>query len=335
MSRKHRFQKTQNRKLSDLDDHLYFLKEALAKLAAGDEAYLKSLAAELRVLVCEASRTEGLLWRIIDELHVHDAVHVHLAGDLDREHPLARGMQFCFYRIFRAGHGNPSLVPANYSLKGIIKEHEALVVLGTGYTHEKLIRAVAEQMGSAHEDEGAEPHLVELSSTIISSRPILITLLVFDAELVLEVGERALADAVQKVNFVRKIRPAIAVPQHHTNVTPNVRSSDFEGASVSVPGQGTLAFVLDHPHHPDWWINSTGYDFGTFARGTLSVRAKKHPDKTIELCVEGLSDSIIETRKEIPITDQPVSVVVSWNGSEVNFYVCGECADTIEYQPKG
>jgi hypothetical protein len=168
MSRKDRPKKTLSRKLCDLDDHLYFLKESLAKLAAGDEAYLKPLAAELRVLACMSSGTEGLLWRILDELGTHDAVHVHLAGNLDRSHPLARGLQFVYAPVYRAGYGDSRLVPNHYPLKDIIKECEAVVVSGAGYTHENLIRAVAEQMGSAHEDNGAAPHLIELSGTILS-----------------------------------------------------------------------------------------------------------------------------------------------------------------------
>jgi hypothetical protein len=181
MGQKDRIPKSLDRKVRDLEDHLYFLKESLANLAAGDGAYIKPLAGELRVLVCLASGTEGLLWRIIDELRGHDAVHVHLAGNLNREHPLARAMQFCFARVFRAGQGDPRLPPEHYSLKEIIKNCEAIVVSGNGYTHEKLIRAVAEQMGSAHEDEGVEPHLIELNGIIISDQTSLIAILMRQA----------------------------------------------------------------------------------------------------------------------------------------------------------
>ena len=86
MGRKNRIPKTLDRKLRDLDDHLYFLRESLLKLSNGDGAYLKTLAVELRVLVCKVSGTEGLLWRVIDEVTLHDAVHVHLLGNLDRNH---------------------------------------------------------------------------------------------------------------------------------------------------------------------------------------------------------------------------------------------------------
>jgi hypothetical protein len=331
MSQKHRHQKTIGRKLRDLDDHLYFLKESLAKLTAGDEAYIKPLTTELRVLVCMASRTEGLLWRIVDELQINDAVHVHLAGNLDRDHPLALGLQFAFNPICCAGQGNPQLTPEHYSLKKIIKECEALVVSGTGYTHENLIRAVAEQMGSAHEDDGVEPHLIELSKTIISNQPVLNSVLMSDANFVLEVGERALADAVQKINFVRKTRPTIMVSNEQTNFVPGMQSIDFEDAPLQLTQEGTVMFSVNH-QHPDWKTNSYGYHFGPLAQGLLSVRATKHPDRTMEICVEGLSESIVATRQAIPDTQQPdVMVGFTWTGTKIVFYLCGEPVDTVEY----
>lgn len=299
MIRKDRPRKTLARKLRDLNDHLHFLNESLAKLVAGDEAYLKPLAAELRVLACKSSGTEGLLWRIIDELKIPDAVHVHLAGNLDRDHPLARGLQFVFAPVVRAGHGDPRLAPGYYSLRGIIKECEALVVSGTGYTHENLIRAVAEQMGSAHEDDGAAPHLIELSGTIVSNQPALIHVLMSDAELVLEVGERVLSDAAGRGSFVRQSRPSVPVPSQRSSFAPRMQSAEFEGAQALLPPEGTVFFLVNHPH-TDWRTNSNTYDFGLFSHGALEVRAAKHPDRTMEVCVKGFGESIIGTRQTIP-----------------------------------
>lgn len=331
MSRKDRPKKTLARKLRDLEDHLHFLKESMAKLMAGDEAYIKPLAAELRVLVCEASGTEGLLWRILDELKLHDPVHVHLAGNLKRDHPLAQGLQFAFAPVLRAGHGDPRLPPHLYSLKKIVKECEALVVLGTGYTHEKLIRAVAEQMGSAHEDDGAAPHLIALSETVISNQSSLITVLVSDSELVLEVGERALSAAVGKDGFVKQTRPAISVPPQQANLASRLQKNDFESSPSAIPPEGTVLFHVNH-QHSDWKTNANGYDFGLFSQGLLEVKAAKHPDRTIEVCVKGLGNSIVKSRKLIPNTDQPgVMVGFTWSGREVVFYLCGERVDIVEF----
>ena len=94
-------------------------------------------------------------------------------------------------------------------------------------------------------------------------------------------------------------------------------------------------FLVNHPH-PDWRTNSYGYHFGLHSQGPLSVRTTKHPDRTMEVCVEGLGESIVATRQAIPDTDQPgVMVGFSWSGREVVFYLCGERVDTLEYRPKG
>lgn len=335
MTRMDRPQKTLARKVRDLEDHLYFLNESRAKLLSGDVAYLKQLAVELRVLACKASGTEGLLWRILDELKIHDAVHVHLAGNLDREHPLAKGLQFIFAPVFRAGHGDPRLPPGYYSLKGIIKDCEALVVSGTGYTHEKLIRAVAEQIGSAHEDDGAAPHLIELSGTVISNMPALVTVMASDSELVLEVGERALSAATARGDFARRTRPAVLVPNYPPDFSACRNNIDFEASTPDLPPEGTVMFLVDHPH-TDWRTNSHSYDFGLFSHGSLEVRAAKHPDGTMEVVIKGLGDRIVGTQKAIPNTDQPgVMVGFTWTTNEVVFYLCGERVDSLEYLAAG
>ena len=332
MTRNNKILKTLDKKLNDLEDHLYFLKESLAKLSNGDIAYLKTLAVELRVLVCKASGTEGLLWRIIDELHIHDAVHIHLAGNLDRDHPLAKGLQFLFVPIRRAGHGDPRLSPEQYSLKGIIKGCEALVISGDGHTHENLIRAVAEQMGSAHEDEGVSPHLVELSGTVISDQAALNTVLISEADLVLEVGERVLGEAEQRLGFNRKSRPEIVLPSHPIKTYTDSQAADFEGHAKPLPSDGTVMFLVNHPD-TDWRTNEDCYRFGLCKQGPLSIQTVKHPDKTMEVVIDGLGEDTLSTRKKIPENEQPgVMVGFTWGNSEIIYYLNGVRVDSDEYK---
>ncbi|PTQ80291.1 hypothetical protein C8R21_11733 [Nitrosospira multiformis] len=249
MNRKNRLSKTPARKLRDLDDHLHLLRESLAKLVAGDDAYLKPLAAELRVLACKSSGTEGLLWRILDEIKMEDDVHVHLSCNLNRDHPLTVGLRFSFVPVVRAGEGDPRVPPRRYSLKGIIKECEALVVAGEGYTHESLIRSVAEQMGSAHEDDGVAPHLVELTRTILANQPMLIRVLSSDAELVLEVGERTLAQLERDEGFVRKRRVPVVTSTEPKNfrLPAYIDGFDFDCAPPTLPPEGTVILALITP----------------------------------------------------------------------------------------
>ena len=204
-SRGKRVPKTLERKLSDLDDHLFLLREHLHHLHE-DEAHLKIIATELRVLVCLSSWTEGLLWRLVNELGVSDSVHLHITGNVNTSHLHAQGLTFAFVPIARAGLGDPRLPPRHFSLRMVVKEHEAVFLSGQGLTHEYLIKAIAQQMGSAHEDEGVEVALAELGEMFLSGVQPYIPILAMDADLALEVGERVLEKAEQTLGFVRKER---------------------------------------------------------------------------------------------------------------------------------
>lgn len=202
-SRQNRSPKPLQQKLLDLDAHLFLLREHLHKLAESS-SHLKVIAAELRTLVCRSSGTDGLLLRLSKELGVSDEVALHLPGNLIQDHPLAQGLEFMVAPIFRAGKGDPRLVPDNYSLQYVISKGEAVVALGKPLTHEYLIKAVAQQMGSAHEDEGLEPALIQLSGVFLNGLEPYVGVLATDAELSLEIGERVLEKAEIEHAFVRR-----------------------------------------------------------------------------------------------------------------------------------
>ena len=330
MARAPRVPKTLKKKLTDLEDHLFLLHDALSKLVSGQTAFFKSLASELRVLVCFSSGTEGLLWRLIEELKVPDPVHVHLAGNLKRDHPLVKDLKLAFVPVFRAGLGDPRLPPALYSLKNIIKNCEALYISGRGITHEVLIKSVAQQMGSAHEDEGVESHLVELSDVLFSDQQPFVQVLTLDASLVLEVGDRVLNHAQDTVSYQRKYA---FEPLQISPVPPVQEANDFEHESINkLPKEGTVFFLIDHPHS-DWVVNRNKYSFSSFQKGGLKVTPTKYHDGTLEIVIEGLTDEALLSRKAIPQSTQPgASIGVTWKDSEVNIYVNGQNVETITRQ---
>lgn len=202
---KKRISKSLLTQLSDLDDHLYLLRQHLLGLGE-DQAYLKALSAELRVLVCFSGGTEGLLWRMVDRVNVPDAVELQLAGNVNVNHPLAAGLSLVFVPIQRAGFGHPALPPNLYSLRKVIKRSEAVFVLGKGISHEHLIKAVAQQMGSAHEDNDIELSLATLNQMFINGTQPYIPIFATDSQLVLQVGERVLSAAEGSLGFRRKVR---------------------------------------------------------------------------------------------------------------------------------
>jgi len=211
-SRKDRIPKTLDQKLSDLDGHLFLLRKNLQGLRK-NLTHLKIISAELRALVCFSSDREGLLWRLVDELGINDTIFLHVPGKLKRDHPLAKGLQFAIVPIQRGGKGDPQLSPNHYSLKYVIKECEALIVNGNPLSHEYLIKAISQQMGTAHEDDGLEPALVDLKSIFINGTEPFVPVLATDAELTLEIGERILEHAEKKLEFKR---------QHHEHNYGNV-----------------------------------------------------------------------------------------------------------------
>lgn len=204
MARTRRYPKTLLGKLRDLDDHLYLLREQLARTHQ-DPAHLKVLSAELRVLACKSSGTEGLLWRTADELHVPDSVFLHV-GEFNQNHPMAQGLVLGFVTLFRGGLGPKEIPPDNFPLRDIIKQSSAVCILGKHYTFEYVIKAFAQQIGSAHEDDGVEPVLVMLRNLPILNAELCTPILTTVSELVLEVGERVLCEAEETLEFARMQR---------------------------------------------------------------------------------------------------------------------------------
>jgi hypothetical protein len=86
----------------------------------------------------------------------------------------------------------------------VIKNHEAVFISGKGITHEYLIKAVAQQMGSAHEANGLEPALVDMRQIFITGVEPYKQILAFDAELALQIAERVFDEAEKKIGFQRQ-----------------------------------------------------------------------------------------------------------------------------------
>lgn len=209
-----RVPKTLLRKLRDLDDHLFLLRHNLAGLKE-DLAHVKALSAELRTLVCKSSGTEGLLWRLTEELGVSDEVAVAGAIDLDpalvpKSHVL---VNLPLYRPPFEGFDKP---PARHSLRRIIKSTSATFIRGKGLTHEYLIKAISQQIGSAHEDEGVEPALLDLGNVIFNGAELYVDILALDGELTVEVGERVIEHAESQLGYRRR-------PQGKGDLTVAVR----------------------------------------------------------------------------------------------------------------
>ena len=200
-----RIPKSQERKLKDLDDQLFLLRGSLQKLNE-DKAYLKNVSTGLRNLLCKSSGTEGLLWRLVDDFKISDSLYLHALGPRNLDHPRSFGLSFHCVPLKRGGEGDPRILPSECSFREIIENQEAVFIGGKILTHDHLIKAVAQQMGLAHEDDGLEPCLVSMSQIFINGLEHYIPVLVQDAEFALEIGERVLMAAEEKGEFLRNSR---------------------------------------------------------------------------------------------------------------------------------
>jgi hypothetical protein len=230
--RSSRTPRSQQDLLQALDDHQYILRNELYGLRQ-DRAHIKTLASELRTLVCISSGTEGLLWRLADDLKVSDAIELQVAASVNRDHPLNRGRSIWQLPFSRPGQGPPGTPPACYRLRDVIKTCEAIYVAQVHdrvFTHELLIKAIAEQMGGAHEDPGLEHALVALKGFLVNNTELYFKVLAFDAELTLQIIERVLDCAEQLQIFRRARRPA-----DHGDITLCVRFSRIEMLAGRVP----------------------------------------------------------------------------------------------------
>jgi hypothetical protein len=281
-----------------LDDHQFLLRQSLHGLA-DDRAHIKTLASELRTLICMSSGTEGLLWRLADDLNVSDVMELQVAESVNRDHPLNRSLTIWKIPFHRPAEGIPGPPVEKISLRDVIKNCEAIYVSQISdrvFTHERLIGAIAGQMGGAHEAEGLDDTLVRLNRILINHRQLYFEVLAFDAELALEVGERVLDHAEKHRGYRRASRPAdygdstflvrfalrdtvfgrVPIVTFHSPIAEaNITcSADPRSAVFTLEKRGATVAELEAPYPPDWPVDHD-------AMFTLSYSSRYRKARTI------------------------------------------------------
>lgn len=275
MSTDPRVNKSLERNIDDLDAHLYILRKNLHDLR-NSSIHLKVVAAELRTLICYSGKVEGLLWRLTKELSVEDSVFLNLAGDLDTDNPLTKHISFLLAPISRGDKPHPGFTPQNYSFKSVVKEAQALVADGKPLTHQYLINAIAQQIGTAHEAEKVEPALVQLSSIFINGVEPFIQVLAMDAELTLEVGERVLECAERKMGFIRRQH---SPDQGNLSVVACINVKKIVLEPTRIFRLNSYVALVDI----DFYLTPTGLDILFRKHGLLVMRTVETFPEDIEL----------------------------------------------------
>lgn len=323
--------KSLTHKLGDLEDHLFLLAKSLDGLDSGQTAHLRQLAAELRVLICYSSRTEGVLWRVANEMAVSDDVEIHQVGNVDPDYPLSKGLEYCFVPMAFPGHGDERLPVETYPLKELIKEDEAIFVAGRSVTHERLIKWLSQQMGSAHEDDQIDEIVAKLNSILIGKVQIFFRILYMDALLTLIVGERVLSDAVSKNLYSRNHKnfqvDINAGKEQLLNISKSINAPTVEEETLK---EGTLFFVLN-VKEKIWAQRGNHVAFPTHKYGKIQLEATKNASNFLTIKLTGLSKSVLTFKRRLPaIGANGLAVAITWTEREVNLYLNGRISQKID-----
>ena len=329
-----RIPKTLNRRLHDLEEHLFLLQQSLRGLRKGQSAYLKSLSTELRVLVCFSSNTEGLLWQLTEELNIQDEVFVHQPfKGVKKDHPLFSKNPLLFVPIVRAGMGDPRLPQVHLSLKEIIKNRMAVYIFGKSITHEQIIKAVSQQMGSAHEDKGVDPYIIELFDTIISNTHLASKILITDALLVLEIGIRVLDQAEKSLGFTRNYEIDFDPTNPGNWASPQISygKEDFESFESPIANELTIFFLINHPQN-GWEKDQNTYALEVIKKEPLTITPTKYSNGILEIKIEGLTSYPILIQHPIPETKNPgVAIAIVLKDNEIEAYYNGTMVEKVTF----
>ncbi|UCV07754.1 hypothetical protein [Dechloromonas denitrificans] len=312
-------------KLAELDDTLSFVAGSLESILGGDAGHLRRLAGELRNLICESSQLEGLLWRLMqDVVHgAHDAVDLHKIGNVDRTNPLSQELSVCFAPLFMPGHGSPQRQVLQYSLRKLIKSHEAVYINGCGITHEQLISRFANQMGVPHAAEDIGVNLAALNAIKIGGKSPLEKVLFFDGVLTLIVGERLLTTAAEQLGYIRhrasnqaridsilQKAPVVTTPLIVPGIPQN--NNRDEGAMV-------FQFVI-----PKGFQAGDLASFDAFRSGSQSVVVRLERDGSLSFQATNLfCDFYSFSGLKPDLAGGYVNFVLSWNIPDITIGVNG------------
>lgn len=313
--------KTSDQLVSALEDHLFLLAQSLHGLGSGDAAYMRELAGKLRSIVCYSKGLEGLLWRVCDDVGADDTVHLRYPGKVDTTNPLTRGLGFVFAQVAPDGSGDKRVPLQPWRLREHLKIHEALYIDGESVTHEKLISAIANESGIAHEADGVSKIIAKANDILFGDVQPYFSILDSDARLSLEVGERVIRAAVAN-GYAR--RRAISSPPPFTplhskrfSTTLNVPKAGRESRK-----EGSAMFLLDMPQAK---AQALPVRFPPMAMSGIVMAAQITRRGRLAITASGLPLPMFGCECPLPMNDgEPIVVIITWKGTDVRSYVAGE-----------
>ncbi|QDU27860.1 hypothetical protein ETAA8_29510 [Anatilimnocola aggregata] len=214
MSAKPRIPKSLEQRLQDCETHLYFLWDA-RRLYPAQEDRFKQIAAELRILVCETRTNHPLLLKLMEEFAFpfdvqppgppFDKQPITMVGwrddpahkQLTAEVQAAIGDEQKLSQVLQRQASLRRPVP----FREYVEKSLAVFIAPYDYSYRELILAVAQQVGSSHEDLTVEEPLIKMQHVRLAGHQGHIAPLIVFTELVLEVGRLFVEFLVQTQNY--------------------------------------------------------------------------------------------------------------------------------------
>ena len=217
MTKKPRIPKTANQRLHECETHLYFLFDAYHLYKQQRDRY-KQIATELRVLVCETGTNKPLLLDLMDEYGFSYFVQPpgkHQGGPPLKPQPLPMVgwrddpvQQRITEELSEAiNSGNETMMKAvDKKLEALarpipfrewVNKGLAVYIKPYDYSHKDLILAIAQQLGSSHEDESVEEPIIRLQQIIIGGETSDIAPMIVFAKQVITVGSMFIGHLVE------------------------------------------------------------------------------------------------------------------------------------------
>lgn len=203
MASKRRIQKSVLQRVLDCETHLYFLWDA-RRLYPQQEDRFKQIAGELRVLVCETKHNHPLLLELIEQFGFRyelpppgpplDKHPMQMVGDstspvyqqLAAETAAAKGDEQKLSAVQEKRAALRRCVP----LREYVEKGLAVVSMQKEYSYRELTLAVAQQLGSSHEDRAVDESLVILQDFRIMGHMGHVVSIIGFADRIIDAGTR-------------------------------------------------------------------------------------------------------------------------------------------------
>ncbi len=181
--KKKRVKKTPQGMVRDCETHLRFLLDACQLYRGGDEDRFKQVAAELRVLACNTRSNKPLLLDLMEAHGFTYEVPLPQGGPpvIEPSHDLVVDPE-------RPGLDNVEAVYRPVPLREFVNRGLAVYMRPWCYTHRTLTLAVAQQLGSSHEDESIEEPIAQMHCIRVGGDLSYVAVLIGFASVIVKAG---------------------------------------------------------------------------------------------------------------------------------------------------